>query len=40
VPPLPPKPKDPKRERPGAAIRREEAAVLEFIQQQSQSKQQ
>jgi DNA topoisomerase-1 len=39
VPPIPPKPKDPKRERPGAAIRREEAAVLEFIQQQSQTRQ-
>jgi DNA topoisomerase-1 len=35
VPPLPPPPKDPKRERPSAAIRREEAAVLQFIERES-----
>ncbi len=37
VPPVPPHPKDPKRERPSAAIRREEAAVLEFIRTESQA---
>lgn len=35
VPPLPAPPKDPKRERPSAAIRREEAAVLQFIERES-----
>lgn len=35
VPPLPPPPKDPKRERRSAAIRREEAAVLQFIERES-----
>jgi hypothetical protein len=32
VPPIPPQPADPKRERPSGALRKEELAVLEFIQ--------
>ena len=32
VPPIPPPPADPKRERPSGALRKEELAVLEFIQ--------
>jgi DNA topoisomerase-1 len=34
VPPIPPQPVDPKRERPSGALRRDEIAVLEFIQGQ------
>ncbi|MEO8293986.1 MAG: DNA topoisomerase IB [Gemmatimonadota bacterium] len=32
VPPIPPQPTEPKRERPSGALRRDELAVLEFIQ--------
>jgi DNA topoisomerase-1 len=34
IPPIPPQPSDPKRERPSGALRRDELAVLEFIQSQ------